>query len=182
MVRLVLALVLVGSSVAHADVEDVDSSGWTALMRAAEGGKTAEIIALLDHGAKLEASNPKVYGGATHRLDDCYRCSQEALDSGEKLLVATQPGREPRTLRSANLSRPPAIVVAREGDAVDEAFFCAREIKLLYAESHDLRLSDFAIVLRSTTWLGGPFEEALRALGFHKKWGREASGDIVRLV
>src|SRR5882672_6059659 len=65
MVRLVLALVLVGSSVAHADVEDVDSSGWTALMRAAEGGKTAEIIALLDHGAKLEASNPKVYGGAT---------------------------------------------------------------------------------------------------------------------
>src|ERR1700730_9100226 len=24
----------------------------------------------------------KVYGGATHRLDDCYRCSPEALDAG----------------------------------------------------------------------------------------------------
>ena len=60
---------------------------------------------------------------------------------------------------------PPAVVVARESDAVDEAFFCAREIKRLLATSPTLRLGDFAILLRSTTALGAPFEEALRALG-----------------
>jgi len=53
------------SATAHADVEDVDSSGWTALMRAAESGKTADITALLAQGANIEASNPKVYSGAT---------------------------------------------------------------------------------------------------------------------
>jgi uncharacterized protein len=65
MIRLVVAIVLVGSATANADVEAVDSSGWTALMRAAEGGKTTEITALLDRGANIEASHPKVYGGAT---------------------------------------------------------------------------------------------------------------------
>jgi len=127
----------------------------------------------------------KVYGGATHRLDDCYRCSQEALDAGERLLISTQPGRQRRTLHAANASRPPAIVVAREGDAVDEAFFCAREIKRLHAESQDLRLSDFAIVLRSTTWLGGPFEEALRALGLPyevRGSGATARNEVVRFL
>lgn len=48
-----------------ADVEDVDSDGWSALMRAAETGDTAEIASLLDRGAKIEASSPKVYDGAT---------------------------------------------------------------------------------------------------------------------
>ena len=127
----------------------------------------------------------KVYGGATHRLDDCYRCSQEALDSGERLLAATQPGRQARALRAASPPRSPAVVVAREGDAVDEAFFCAREIKRLYAESADLQLSDFAIVLRSTTWLGGPFEEALRALGLPyevRGSGATARNEVVRFL
>jgi DNA helicase II / ATP-dependent DNA helicase PcrA len=127
----------------------------------------------------------KVYGGATHRLDDCYRCSQEALDSGERLLAATQPGRSPRILRAANPSRSPAVVVAREGDAVDEAFFCAREVKRLHAESPDLRLSDFAVVLRSTTSLGGPFEEALRALGLPyevRGSGATARNEVVRFL
>ena len=126
-----------------------------------------------------------VYGGATYRLDDCYRCSQEALDAGEKLLVATQPGRVARSLRAANPSRSPAVVVAREGDAVDEAFFCAREIKRLLAESQELRLNDFAIVLRSTTWLGGPFEEALRALGLPyevRGSGATARNEVVRFL
>ena len=127
----------------------------------------------------------KVYGGATHRLDECYRCSREALDAGERLLTATQPGRERRTLRAANPSLSPAVVVAREGDAVDEAFFCAREIRRLHAESQDLRLSDFAIVLRSTTWLGGPFEEALRALGLPyevRGSGATARNEVVRFL
>ncbi len=107
----------------------------------------------------------KVYGGSTHHLDDCRRCSQEALDGGERLLAATHPGREARSLRAAGAPTPPAVVVAREGDPVDEAFFVAREIKKLHAENPGLRHGDFAILLRSTTALGAPFEEALRALG-----------------
>lgn len=66
--RLAIVLVLLVGAV-HAqpapDVEAVDSSGWTALMRAAQGGNTAEIKALLARGANLEASHPKVYDGAT---------------------------------------------------------------------------------------------------------------------
>lgn len=49
----------------HAGVDDRDASGWTALQRAAEGGDLAELTALLDRGANLEASSPQVYGGAT---------------------------------------------------------------------------------------------------------------------
>jgi DNA helicase-2/ATP-dependent DNA helicase PcrA len=126
-----------------------------------------------------------VYGGRTHRLEDCRRCSQEALDAGERLLAATQPGRAPRSLRALNQSRRPAMVLAREGDAVDEAFFCAREIKRLHAESPELRLSDFAIVVRSTTALGGPFEEALRALGIPHEVrgsGATARNEVVRFL
>ncbi|MDQ6721185.1 MAG: ATP-dependent helicase [Candidatus Dormibacteraeota bacterium] len=120
-----------------------------------------------------------VYGGPTWRLDECRRCSQQALDAGERLLAATQPpGREPRNTRAMNLSNSPAVVLAREGDAVDEAFFCAREIKRIHAESPDLKLSDFAIVMRSTTWLGGPFEEALRALDL--PYAVRGSGAIAR--
>jgi ankyrin repeat protein len=67
---LVLGVVLATAATAHPqpktkDVEDIDSSGWTALMRAAESGKTADVASLLDRGANLEASNPKVYDGAT---------------------------------------------------------------------------------------------------------------------
>ncbi len=105
-----------------------------------------------------------VYGSATQRLEDCRRCSQEALDGAERLLFATHPGRESRHMRTVAISAPPAVVVAHENDPVDEAFFVAREIKRLHVESPDLRYGDFAILLRSTTSLGAPFEEALRAL------------------
>ena len=126
-----------------------------------------------------------VYGGATQRLEECHRCSQQALDAGERLLAATQQGRHGRSLRAVNRSQAPAVVVAREGDAVDEAFFCAREIKRLHAESPGLRLSDFAIVVRSTTALGGPFEEALRALGLPyevRGSGAIARNEVVRFL
>ena len=128
---------------------------------------------------------PAAYGGATQRLEECHRCSQVALDAGERLLAATQPGREERRLRSLVESPQPAVIVAREGDAVDEAFFCAREIKRLQAESPGLRFSDFAILLRSTTALGGPFEEALRALGLPyevRGSGATARNEVVRFL
>jgi DNA helicase-2/ATP-dependent DNA helicase PcrA len=126
-----------------------------------------------------------VYGSATRRLEDCRRCSQEALDGGERLLVATHPGREPRRLRTVVGSAPPAVVVARESDPVDEAFFVAREIKRLQAEAVGLRHRDFAILLRSTTALGAPFEEALRALGLPyevRGSGATARNEVVRFL
>ena len=125
------------------------------------------------------------YGAATRHLAACRRCSQEVLDAGERLLAATQPGRSPRGLHAEGSHRRPAVVVAREGDPVDEAFFAAREIKRLRSEWPDLRLRDFAIVLRSTTALGGPFEEALRALGLPyevRGWGATARNEVVRFL
>ena len=69
MFRLVLALAFVVSTTTHAqkkvDLETVDSRGWTPLMIAAQSGKVADITALLDRGANIEASNPEVYAGAT---------------------------------------------------------------------------------------------------------------------
>jgi DNA helicase-2/ATP-dependent DNA helicase PcrA len=113
----------------------------------------------------LEVDFPAVYGAATIALDECWRCSQEALDAGERLLRVTQPGRPRHSLRSVARIEPPSVVVAEEGDALDEAFFCAREIKRIHGASPELRHDDFAILLRSTTAMGAPFEEALRALG-----------------
>ena len=126
-----------------------------------------------------------VYGSATQRLDEVRRSGQDALDAGERLLAATHPGREPRHLRAVATSEPPALVVARERDPVDEAFFVAREIKRLHAEAPGLRHSDFAILLRSTTSLGGPFEEALRALGLPyevRGSGATSRNEVVRFL
>ena len=126
-----------------------------------------------------------VYGSATQRLEECHRSSQEALDAGERLLHATHPGREPRRLRTMVTPAPPAVVVARERDPVDEAFFVAREIKRLYAEDPALRHGDFAILLRSTTSLGAPFEEALRALGLPyevRGSGATSRNEVVRFL
>ncbi len=126
-----------------------------------------------------------VYGASTHELDACRRCSQQALDAGERLLHATQPSRAPRRLRADGEHRAPAVVVAREADPVDEAFFVAREIKRLRSERPELQLRDFAIVLRSTSALGAPFEEALRALGLPyevRGWGATARNEVVRFL
>src|SRR2546428_2853534 len=88
-------------------------------------------------------------------------------------------------LRATSAAGGSAVVVARESDAVDEAHFCAREIKRLRSEWPDLKLADFAIVLRSTTALGGPFEEALRALDLPyevRGWGATARNEVVRFL
>lgn len=127
----------------------------------------------------------EAYGAVNRQLNVCRRCSQQALDAGERLLRTTQPDRTPRELRAESTHANPAVVVAREADPVDEAFFCAREIKRLRSERGDLRLRDFAIVLRSTTALGAPFEEALRALGLPyevRGWGATARNEVVRFL
>ncbi len=118
-------------------------------------------------------------------LDECWRCSQEVLDAGERLLGATQPGRAHRSLRSVANITPPSVVVAHEGDALDEAFFCAREIKRIHAAFPEVRHDDFAILLRSTTALGAPFEEALRALDLPyevRGSGATARNEVVRFL
>jgi DNA helicase-2/ATP-dependent DNA helicase PcrA len=128
---------------------------------------------------------PAVYGAATVSLDECWRCSQEALDAGERLLGATQPGRARRDLRSVAVVARPSVVVAHESDALDEAFFCAREIKRIHTAFPDLRYDDFAILLRSTTALGAPFEEALRALDLPyevRGSGAAARNEVVRFL
>ena len=103
-----------------------------------------------------------VYRPATLELEVSHRCPPAVLEAAERLLAATQPQRPARALRS--LQPPgPAITVAREGNSVDEAFFVAREIRRLIIED-GRRPSDFAVLLRSTTTLSAPFEEALRAL------------------
>jgi ATP-dependent DNA helicase UvrD/PcrA len=128
---------------------------------------------------------PAVYGAGTVTLDECWRCSQEALDAGERLLGATQPGRARRDLRSVARVTPPSVVVAHEGDALDEAFFCAREIKRIHTAFPGLRYDDFAILLRSTTAMGAPFEEALRALDLPyevRGSGATARNEVVRFL
>jgi DNA helicase-2/ATP-dependent DNA helicase PcrA len=126
-----------------------------------------------------------VYGSATQQLDDCRRSSQAALDGGERLLAATHLGREPRGLQAIAASARPAVVIAQESDPVDEASFVAREIKRLHLESPGLRYADFAILLRSTTALGAPFEEALRALGVPyevRGSGATSRNEVVRFL
>jgi DNA helicase-2/ATP-dependent DNA helicase PcrA len=126
-----------------------------------------------------------VYGSATMRLEDCRRSSREALDAGERVLASTHPGRDPRLLRTTVVPAQPAVVVAREGDPVDEAFFVAREIKRIHAQSNSLKHRDFAILLRSTTAFGAPFEEALRALGLPyevRGSGATSRNEVVRFL
>lgn len=133
----------------------------------------------------LSTDFAKVYGATTRLLADCRRCSQEALDAGERLLAASQPNRAARSLAAIAQHEMPAVVVARESDAVDEAFFVAREIKRLRAELPGLRAGDIAIVLRSTTSMGAPFEEALRALEIPyevRGSGATARNEVVRFL
>ncbi|HYM67475.1 MAG TPA: ATP-dependent DNA helicase, partial [Patescibacteria group bacterium] len=125
------------------------------------------------------------YRAETIELADCRRCSQEALDAGERLLSATQPKRSPRRLKATGAGEPVPVVVMRESDPIDEAFACAREIKRLITARPRLRHRDFAIVLRSTTALGAPFEEALRALGIPyevRGSGATVRNEVVRFL
>ena len=129
----------------------------------------------------------RVYGGREVALDVSHRCPPSVLEAGGRLLSATQPGRAERRFSSA---RPepeaePAVRQAREATAVDEAFYVAREIRRLMLEDPDLRPGDFAVLLRSTTTLSAPFEEAIRALDLPyevRGVGALARNEVVRFL
>ncbi len=74
----------------------------------------------------LTADFPEAYGSATHTLDLCHRCPPVVLEASERLLTATQPGRQPRTMRTERADIP-SLVAIREADAQDEAFAVALE-------------------------------------------------------
>lgn len=125
---------------------------------------------------------PEVYRAASFSLELSRRCPQAVLDAGERLLAAAHPDRAPRQLRS---DRPPgpAVTLAREANAADEAFFVAREIRSAVTAGRSP--GEFAILLRSTSALAAPFEEALKALGLrHEVRGRAGLGrnQVVRFL
>ncbi|HEX6547542.1 MAG TPA: ATP-dependent DNA helicase [Candidatus Dormibacteraeota bacterium] len=118
------------------------------------------------------------------QLEHSRRCPQPVLEAAERLLAATQPQRPPRRLSSERQVPEPAITVAREGNAVDEAFYVAREIRRRVVEE-GRRPGEFAVLLRSTTSLSAPFEEAIRALGLPyevRGLGALARNEVVRFV
>jgi DNA helicase-2/ATP-dependent DNA helicase PcrA len=129
----------------------------------------------------------RVYGGREVALEVSHRCPPSVLETGDRLLGATQPARSARAIRSdrAEPEAEPAVRVAREATAVDEAFFVAREIRRLLLEDPGLRPGDFAVLLRSTTVLSAPFEEAIRALDLPyevRGVGALARNEVVRFL
>src|SRR5499427_2869010 len=130
----------------------------------------------------------RVYGERSIHLTASRRCPPSVLVAGRSLLEATQPEAPAGDFASA---RPepegggPAVRVAREATAVDEAFFVAREIRHLMLDDPDLRPGDFAVLLRSTTTLSAPFEEAIRALDLPyevRGVGALARNEVVRFL
>nr|MDQ6899986.1 UvrD-helicase domain-containing protein [Candidatus Dormibacteraeota bacterium] len=129
---------------------------------------------------------PAVYGGRLLELNLSHRCPPEALSAAGRLLRATQPGAPVRQFRSATASSATdCVTVAREANAIDEAFFVAREIRQLLLADSTLRPDDFAILLRSTLQNAAPFEEALRALQLPSEVrgaGGFVSNEVVRFL
>src|SRR5215469_6429688 len=116
--------------------------------------------------------------------------ARETQASGTPLSQEGNPRLMPEAARFAS-ARPeperggPAVRVAREATAVDEAFFVAREIRRLMLEDPNLRPGDFAVLLRSTTTLSAPFEEAIRALDLPyevRGVGALARNEVVRFL
>jgi DNA helicase-2/ATP-dependent DNA helicase PcrA len=129
----------------------------------------------------------RVYGGRELVLEVSHRCPPSVLEAGDRLLAATQPARPERGFRSGHPepAAEPAVRLAREATAVDEAFFVAREIRRLLVEDPTLRPGDFAVLLRSTTTLSAPFEEAIRALDLPyevRGVGALARNEVVRFL
>ncbi len=133
----------------------------------------------------LSVDFPRAYSARTLKLEECRRCPPEVLEAAGRLLRATQPGGAASTPTSV-LPAGGSVTVVREANAVDEAFFVAREIRRLHLEAAgELPLNGFAILLRSTTSLSAPFEEALRALRLPyevRGLGAMARNEVVRFL
>jgi len=82
------------------------------------------------------------YGGATRQLEDCRRCSQEALDGAERLLVATHPGRDSRRLRTVARGSAPPAVVGRIVSALRKSSRCLRSIALIRGTTARIAISN----------------------------------------
>ena len=191
------------------EFQDVDPAQFALLKRIAPPERRPNLVVVGDADQSIygfRGTQPRllvedfarVYAPASEELGVSRRCPPEVLEAGERLLRATQVGRTPRQIASAVGSEPPTlpsprsrgeespITVVEEANGVDEAFFVAREIKRLLLESGGrLRPADFAILLRSTTSLSAPFEEALRALGLEyevRGLGAMARNEVVRFL
>ena len=130
----------------------------------------------------------RVYSERSIELPVSFRCPPPVLEAGQRLLAATQPSHAAQRRFESARREPedgPAVRVAREATAVDEAFFVAREIRQLMLDDPDLRPGQVAVLLRSTTTLSAPFEEAIRAIDLPyevRGLGALARNEVVRFL
>lgn len=177
------------------EFQDVDPAQFALLRRLAPPERRPRLAVLGDpdqsiYGFRgtvprlLTVELPRYYQLEAEELATSYRCPPAVLDAAERLLAATQLDRPARHLHSDRVRTQPSVTVAREGNAVDEAFFVAREIRRRVVEE-GCRPGQFAVLLRSTTSLSAPFEEAIRALGLPyevRGLGALARNEVVRFV
>ncbi|MFZ0216394.1 MAG: ATP-dependent DNA helicase, partial [Candidatus Dormiibacterota bacterium] len=127
-----------------------------------------------------------IYGGRAVELGESHRCPPEILDAGRRLLrsedLASVGSPEFRGL-GQGWEQPLQVVQAP--DSVEEATLVARTVRRLLLERPELAPHDVAILLRSTTTLAAPFEEALAALGVPyqvRDLGTAQRNEVVRFL
>jgi DNA helicase-2/ATP-dependent DNA helicase PcrA len=98
-------------------------------------------------------------GAHVVRLETNYRSTRQIVEAANRV-IANNPLRHAKTLRSAAGDGPP-IVALRLEDEQQEAEFIARELRELVS-TRAARLSDIAVLFRAAA-LARPFEERLRA-------------------
>jgi superfamily I DNA/RNA helicase len=111
----------------------------------------------------LSEDFPAVYGGRSVALERSHRCPADPLAAARRVLASGGAGGS-EGFTGEHAGWEPSVQTVRETDQVDEAAYVAREIRRLLLERPDLRPRDIAVLLRSTTSLAAPFEEAIRAL------------------
>jgi DNA helicase-2/ATP-dependent DNA helicase PcrA len=98
-------------------------------------------------------------GAEVVRLETNYRSTRPIVEAANRV-IANNPTRHAKTLRSAAGDGPP-IVAMRLEDETQEAEYIAREMRELVS-TRAARLSDLAVLFRAAA-LARPFEERLRA-------------------
>lgn len=156
------------------EFQDVDPAQFELLRRLAPPADRPRLLVVGDpdqsiYGFRgtvpglLSEDFPAVYGGCSLALERSHRCPEEPLAAARRLLASAGAGTGDGFV-GEHPGWAPSVQVVRETDQVDEAFSVAREIKRLLLERPDLGPGDVAVLLRSTTSLAAPFEEAIRAL------------------